>query len=629
MIEMNKLKEDSNYDTNNPNYKFNTNNDISNYNQDNLNNTNLNKEKDPQNRKDFVKTIETPLRDTYQKLNMKDNLIWKGFPLYERFWNMLFCNSKCTTNLKSKLSPIDDFIANPAVVDPNINFLNKILTLKILRTGNLEIESNTIHPFVRISIIDIQTLRYVQKTNFDSHCFTIRETNLKASHSKVYNGYEFKEGQLDYIPPFSTGPYDLRDKGEPFAEWMEEFVINEDASNIYKNSVVIFFELLDYDFTIDFKNKNYSKDFIVPIAWGYLKPVGYSQSYLGKLKIQLYRYKYNRPEQYSALRNKGVAYQRTPDVLFEFNYFKREMYQTYLEIELHLENRPEEKEIMNNPKFHTQWKYKCSVFHREGDDEFILDDHIQEHKKNDDGEIPDMAKLLKNKEILKRIRNTDEPCEIPNKLLTKFSSAKLGCLRLTFSPNGRYLAAACTNINSTTTIKIFNTIELELRYHFKGHQELIHNLEWTPNNRVLISASADYKVSLWNIPHFETSNSENLDYLDNERTFLLTSISHPSYVYATALINLEYTGVIENNAYRIVLSTACADGYFRIFLVDFSIEDNYANYYKYRKTSKLYEYNIAHDFIQKDFSRFGQGNIKEKIMKFSEKAKNSKSSSIV
>ena len=56
------------------------------------------------------------------------------------------------------------------------------------------------------------------------------------------------------------------------------------------------------DFKIDFKSSSATEDFLVPIAWGYLKPVGYSQTYLGKLKIQLYKYEL---QQLGILRKEG------------------------------------------------------------------------------------------------------------------------------------------------------------------------------------------------------------------------------------------------------------------------------------------------------------------------------------
>ena len=528
----------------------------------------------------------------------KTKLIWFGFPLAERFWHLLCCKATFTTNLSTKNYPIDDFLKNPAEVDKNISFLNKILYLKINKTGNLAIENNTLHPFIKVSFIDLRTLSYLQKLNPTESCITRRESLLKIQHSRDSN-YGFKYSELDFIPPVSTSPYDLRDKGEPFAEWKEEFIINEDASNVFINSTVIFFELFDYDFKADLRSG--ADSFLVPIAWGYLKPCGYSQTYLGKMKIQLYKYKYKRPAKHSAERNKGWELPRTPDVVFEFNYFKREMYQTYLEVELHLENKPDDYDLQH-PKYSTLWKYKTSVFYNEGDETTVLLNK-EETKKLED------VKITRNSDLVKIMRRKEDPCIIPNKLYMKLPTAKLGCLTLKFSPNGKYIACACTSIHSTTTIKIFNVLEKELRYHFKGHSELIHHFEWSFNSRVLISSSADFKVKLWRIPMHETSNQENLEFLDNEAHFLLATLNHPNYVYSTAIVRIS----MSSDGFNFYLSTASADGVFRVWRFELENEDVNSNLYILRKQLFCYEYSIRDEFISKDLSRYNDDSLKNKV----------------
>ena len=571
-------------------------------------------------KKNFIKFHEDSQKDNSKKLEMmKNDFIWKGFPLNDRLWYSLCCKCQCTTNLKSKDFPIDDFLNNPSTPNENINFLNKIVFMKINKTGNLQIEQNIVHPYVKVSFIDISTLRYLQKTDFQSNAFNYIEQGIKACHNKTLNAYEFKEGDLDYIYPISTGFYDLRDKGETFAEWNEPFLINEPAENIYKNSTVIFFELFDFNLNpvIDSKIKNNMNHdvlgFNVPIAWGYLKPVGYSQTYLGKFKIQLYKYKYERPKG-SIEREKGVLFARTPDVLFEFNWIKREMYESFLEVELHLENKPDNDDINNNLMYQNLWKYKLSAFYKEGDDNFNLstfrEEQIKKHQIDEDE--PDEDKIKKNKYLLKIIRHPDEPCMLPNKLMHKYSSDKLGCLTLKFSPNGKYLAAACTGINSNTTIKIFNVLDMEQRYHFIGHSEIIHSLEWSSNSRILISASADFKVKVWLIPGLETSNSDNLEYLDNDKLFLLTTLEHSSYVYSTAIITNDNKTNSSNDQYKLLLATACADGFVRVYLLEFH-NDDLLHQYRFYKSALIYEYNIAIDYMEKDFSKANHSEIKKKI----------------
>lgn len=590
--------------------------------------------KDNAPRKDFYKITGDVVQDVSKALDMKENLIWKGFPLLERFWYMIFCKTKCITNLTSNQFPIDEFLNKPSVIDNKINFLNKIVNLKILRTGHLSIESNIIHPFVKVSIIDLNTLRYIQKQNFKEQVFSRKEKNLKVMHNSTTKDYQFIESELDYIHPFTTCPYDLRDKGEPFANWLEEFVINEDASNIFRSNTVIFFEVLDYDFTSltgnqkiynsnnKYSHNNYSEDdFMVPIAWGYLKPVGYSQTHLGRMKIQLYKYKYQRPADFINERSRGKAFQRTPDVLFEFNYFKREMYQTYLEIELYLENKPSREDLSFNKKYQNLWKYKLSVFYKEDNDDVLLD-QIKEDilDKKDDDKIDD-TDIKKNNHLIKIIRRKDDPCEIPNKIYGKLVTSKLGCMSIKFSPNGKYIAVACTNLDSNTTIKIFNVYDLLLRYHFIGHSEIIHSLEWTKNSKILISCSADFKVKLWGIPTKENSNPENLEYLDNERSFLITTINHPSYVYNTKIISLVNEKSHDLITYKFILGTVSADSFVRFYEIILNIDEVNKNQYRIFKQTLIYSVDISIDYHEDDYRKFKNDYLKNKVKKGVEKKK--------
>ena len=76
---------------------------------------------------------------------------------------------------------------------------------------------------------------------------------------------------------------------------------------------------------------------------------------------------------------------------------------------------------------------------------------------------------------LRMFRSSKETCKIPTKILKKFESSKLGCMRLEFSNRGKYLAAACTMEDSRTIIKIFEVIEEEkLVFRYRGHSNIIH-----------------------------------------------------------------------------------------------------------------------------------------------------------
>jgi jouberin len=471
----------------------------------------------------IIRQFFNPTPDPEMKINMQEAHIWKGFPRSDRFWYYFLCKSSSVSDNAERNGRfhIEDMILNPCKLGDKIDIINKILCLRIIKTGTLDIEPSIIHPYVKISIVNLKTGRYLQKMQYEMPLFLKNEKNLVIGYDKINNNHEYKESYLDFIPPFATPPYDLREKGESYAEWNEDFVINDDAGNLLSSNNIIFFEIMDFNFFIK------KDDYTVPIAWGYLKPVGYSQTYLGKFKIQLYKYKYTPTEAFKKL---GLKYARTPSVLFEFNWVKKEKYQTYLEVELTLENKPNENDLKS--MLYLQRKFRNTVFIPEGEEEVDKEVLLTQSKQILKSEEFDHHDYKKRRTLLLRRRGLNEDCILPDRLLFKFNTSKLGCLTHDFSHDGRYLAAACTDLNSVTTIKIFNVEEGVLRYHFKGHQQLIHQMVWSDDNEILISASADNFVTLWSIPKDDSNNMENLEYQDNDKIFKLYSIPHPSYVFS-------------------------------------------------------------------------------------------------
>jgi len=77
--------------------------------------------------------------------------------------------------------------------------------------------------------------------------------------------------------------------------------------------------------------------------------------------------------------------------------------------------------------------------------------------------------------------------------LAKFDSDALGCFRISFSNNGSMLAAACTSSDTSTVIKIFDVeTEFKLIYTYRGHENIIHQLAWSKNDKYLASVSSDF-----------------------------------------------------------------------------------------------------------------------------------------
>ena len=530
--------------------------------------------------------VNKPGRDAENLVNIKSNFIWEGFPLSERFWYSFCCQTKCCSDYKNGDVFTTQCYRQKCTVDKKLKNLNKkLLTISVIKTGTLEIIPMIIHPFVRISIVNLQTGKYLQKSDFEVPCISRGEKNFVMNNNIELGHMEFSSSVLDIIPPFATCPYDLREKGESYAEWNEDFYINEKASNLLDDNNIFFFELLDYN--LDY-NLNSNEDCIIPMAWGYLKPVGFSQTYMGKHKIQLYKYKFRRTKVLSDLKKNDRNFMRTPDLLYELDWIKKEKYQTFLQIKLGLENFPT-KEQLQNAYFLN--KYIYSVFYDENEE---IDVNIRPSTPKEDKLKKKPIDTSKEDKLNKWIIG-NEKCIIPDKLLYKFPTAKLGCLTHEFSHNGKYIAAACTELNSETHIKIFNVEDGILRYIFKGHHNIIHDFTWSKDDLILISASADNIVSLWRIPKHETSEKDNLNPLENMLKFKIYDINHPAYVYSTDIFP-------STNKETMILATACFDGLVRIYIIKFNY-DHQNMRYNFQKCDLFFEITITED-SQKDRQHF-------------------------
>ena len=530
--------------------------------------------------------VNKPGRDAENLVNIKSNFIWEGFPLSERFWYSFCCQTKCCSDYKNGDVFTTQCYRQKCTVDKKLKNLNKkLLTISVIKTGTLEIIPMIIHPFVRISIVNLQTGKYLQKSDFEVPCISRGEKNFVMNNNIELGHMEFSSSVLDIIPPFATCPYDLREKGESYAEWNEDFYINEKASNLLDDNNIFFFELLDYN--LDY-NLNPNEDCIIPMAWGYLKPVGFSQTYMGKHKIQLYKYKFRRTKVLSDLKKNDRNFMRTPDLLYELDWIKKEKYQTFLQIKLGLENFPT-KEQLQNAYFLN--KYIYSVFYDENEE---IDVNIRPSTPKEDKLKKKPVDTSKEDKLNKWIIG-NEKCIIPDKLLYKFPTAKLGCLTHEFSHNGKYIAAACTELNSETHIKIFNVEDGILRYIFKGHHNIIHDFTWSKDDLILISASADNIVSLWRIPKHETSEKDNLNPLENMLKFKIHDINHPAYVYSTDIFP-------STNKETMILATACFDGLVRIYIIKFNY-DHQNMRYNFQKCDLFFEITITED-SQKDRQHF-------------------------
>ena len=570
-------------------------NGINNQNNENNQNQNQIKENENFNKEGIPLTKKRePKADEEHIVDIREPKIWSGFPFCERFFYSLCCKTRCCSDYRNGEFLSNDCIKNPCSKDQFVNLNNKILSISIIKSGTLEIKELILHPFVRVSFINLETGKFLQKSNFNEPSVSRTEESLIIKHNKGQNNLDFESSILDFIPPFSTCPFDLREKGEAFAEWNETFYINESADYLLNSNNIMFFELMDFSLDYD---ENPIEPGIIPMAWGYLKMVGFSRTYLGKYKIQLYNYKFKRPPELNKLKNTDFNYIRTPDYLYEFDWIRKSKYQTFLEISIGLEDKPTISDLDNTYLYN---KFLYSVFVPEGDD---IDINFLKYKQKKPIQPKASEPLQKDSHLFKWKRNPGEKCYIPNLLIYKFPTEKLGCLTHEFSNQGKYIAAACTEMNSETHIKIYNVEDGFLRYRFKGHHNIIHHFTWSFDDLILISASADYNVSLWRIPKVESNDMINLNYFENELKFKICDITHPAYVYSTSIYP-------ENSNNLMILATACFDGIVRIYAINFNYEYNTYTY-SLVKITRIFEIQISQEMEDTEYFKNVAENIKK------------------
>ena len=66
----------------------------------------------------------------------------------------------------------------------------------------------------------------------------------------------------------------------------------------------------------------------------------------------------------------------------------------------------------------------------------------------------------------------------------------------------------------------------------KGHYDIIHELTWSQDDNLLISASGDGSVKIWNVAEKDEDVPDKLFYLENDRYFYVWELIHPSFVYS-------------------------------------------------------------------------------------------------
>ncbi|CAI2382709.1 unnamed protein product [Moneuplotes crassus] len=464
---------------------------------------------------------------------------------------------------------------------------NKI-EIKINKSGPLALDQYILHPFVKVHLVDLRTYKYLAKANMDIPGVYNREKISYYNSHKVH----FQHPNVDYYLPLSTAHYDLRDKAENFCSWYESFSVDIRVEDFLNPYVVILFEILDYSAALLLENsKKLNADKMLPIAWGFLRPIGCARQHLADSQIQLYYYKGRHTKE---RRMKNEIDLRTPDVLCELNWPNKTKYPSYLEINLNFLNDEVPQTITHFSRY--PWEYEVGLREfskRPGAKRAVTFGR----KRTGDQEPEERMKYYK----WERAKN--EGCKLPNKFLRKLETEELGAFRIKFSNNGDFLAVACSVNNSRTILKIFQVTTGEILMKLKGHHDLIHDIIWSNDDKILSTCSADGSVKIWDVSSVDQEGPNKLDHNENDTYYYICELIHPSYVYGGKFYK---EGTYKGSRYKILV-TICYDQVIRFWHLEFNSEGvftykscikslNFLNLDSMRKA--LIENKLDMDFLQ-------------------------------
>mmetsp|Transcript_39562 Transcript_39562/g.38076 ORF Transcript_39562/g.38076 Transcript_39562/m.38076 type:complete len:292 (-) Transcript_39562:828-1703(-) len=247
----------------------------------------------------------------------------------------------------------------------------------------------------------------------------------------------------------------------------------------------------------------------------------------------------------------------------DFNWHKKEVYPSYLEVELMFTSKSE-KGILKKRFSKAPWEVEEGLVSYETIERSITMPTSRKELVEDGGK----------KLHLKKWEKLELPSELPDYKVWKFDTEALGAFKINFSCKGKYLAAACTQKSSKTIIKIYDVETGEYKVALRGHHDLIHDIQWSQDDNYLITSSADGSVKLYNLTQKESDYSDRLNYTENDAMFYMCQLLHPSYVYG-AVFYPDYALEKEN---RLIIATACYDQKVRVWHVQLGGQGEYVSH---------------------------------------------------
>lgn len=321
-----------------------------------------------------------------------------------------------------------------------------IFSISIYGSSELNCRSSMRNVACRVSIVNTTTGTLATKSDQNRKVISLNEAP-----------------NCQYIAPVVTKYINSANLSSPIFKWNESFLYNELYSHISKPNFMFVFEIIDY--TI-YKGCNQ----FCPLAWGFLK----LRNLDGKIvnaeiprNIQLYEY----PKGYKI---KNHSYMVDLCDLVE----KRIPIDCILRVCVKSTPAKEFSSITKRPS---------TIFEKE-----IGDIELNELIKVEEEDSLSIA--LDNSDIENEIATQ---CSLPKYLKTQLYPGDHGAMYLTFNHAGTVLAAA-VHKDHQYYIDFISTSTFKLIESFPAHIETIYELQFSNDDSLLLSVSADCSAKVWN-----------------------------------------------------------------------------------------------------------------------------------
>lgn len=426
---------------------------------------------------------------------------------------------------------------------------NKILKIGVLSATSLEPHVHILHPVVKMHVVGA-------------------DGKPKGKSQVPRAVVQHSDASMPHIPPVMTKPYDLVESikrtGNLDCCWDEHILFNESWSS-FREECYLLLEILD------FKSCS-SEDASKSSGWHYvswafvrldetlrvlIKGKGDAPSrsvVLDKLMLRLQLYSYKKGMFWSSRLQQSAA-SGTPEVFHQMRSRGTPTpYPASLSLCIQLVDPPAPE--------HVHWRAIHPTQTEQG--KLKIEQMLDSAARGDHAAIDSSQKNIGNT-AQTWLGATGPWCRVPNHVLHKFVTDSKGCMCVSFSKDGLFVACA---IGSPTGFKInvYAVATGNIVAVFSGHSDIVYDLDWAIGRDELVSASSDGTAKVWTLfPKSSSSDVKNGDET-GERVVVL---GHPSFVYCCRYVTPSISSpgskkLMEPPGPRLI-ATGAIDGEFRIW----------------------------------------------------------------